>query len=94
MTDRVTLVKKNGQRFADLRASVQKGKIFTNDPNIPIEEGDEFVRQLPSGVTETFTVTDAGFMQGIHGIPSHYQTTVRKNSAPTRPDVPPPSVAV
>ena len=40
--DRVTLVKKNGQRFTDLPASVQSSQIFTDNPNIPIEDGDQF----------------------------------------------------
>jgi hypothetical protein len=85
MTDRVTLVKKDGQRFDNLRASVQSGKIFTDDPKIQIEEGDQFERRIESGVVEAFTVTDAGFQQGLPGIPSHYQSKVRKNSAIPRP---------
>ena len=81
LTDRVTLVKKSGQRFEDIRASVQNGKIFTDDPQVPIEDGDHFERVLPSGVREVFTVVDAGFYQGSHGMPSHYESKVRKGSA-------------
>ena len=81
LSDRVTLVKSDGQRFESIRASVQPGKIFTQDPSIPIEEGDRFERTLPSGITEAFIVTDAGFYQGIGGIPSHYQSSVRKITA-------------
>lgn len=91
LTDRVTLVKKSGQRFEDVRASVQTGKIFTDDPQIPIEDGDHFERILPSGVREVFTVVDAGFFQGSHGMPSHYQSKVRKGGAeptPTSPSAP------
>jgi len=86
MTDRVTLVKKDGQRFENLPASVQSGKkIYTENPKIPIEDGDQFERQLPSGIVETFTVLDAGFQQGFSGMPSHYQSTVRKNTASAAP---------
>ena len=81
LTDRVTLVKKSGERFEDIRASVQNGKIFTDDPQVPIKDGDEFERVLPSGVLEVFTVVDAGFHQGFPGMPSHYQSKVRKGSA-------------
>ena len=85
MNDRVTLVKKDGQRFENLPASVQSGLIFTNDPKIPIEEGDQFERQLPSGIVDVFTVVDSGFQQGLHSIPPHYQSKVRKNTAVSPP---------
>ena len=87
--DRVTLIKQDGQRFEDLRASVQSGRIFTFDPQIPIQEGDQFERRLPSGIVETFTVEDAGFQQGLRGIHSHYQSRVRKNTAPPPASVQP-----
>lgn len=78
----VTLVKKDGRRYEDLPAIVQSKMIFTEDPKIPIEDGDEFIRTLPSGVHERFTVTDAGFMQGFGAVmPAHYQSKVRKSTA-------------
>lgn len=79
--DRVTLVKNDGTRFEDLPASVQSDLIVTYDPRIPIEDGDQFERRLPSGIIEVFTVVDAGFHQRFHSIPSHYQSKVRKNTA-------------
>jgi hypothetical protein len=91
MTDRVTLVKKDGRRFENLSASVQSGKILTDNPKIPIEDGDEFERRLPSGIPEVFTVLDAGFQQGMPGMPSHYQSAVRKSTAVT-PAAPQPHV--
>ena len=81
LNDRVTLVKKDGQRFENLSASVQPGLIFTDNPKIPIEDGDQFERQLPSGIVEVFTVVDSGFQQGLDIIPAHYQSKVRKNTA-------------
>ena len=83
--DLVTLVKKDGQRFENLPASVQSGLILTDNPKIPIEDGDQFERQLPSGIVDVFTVVDSGFQQGLHGIPSHYQSKVRKNTAESPP---------
>ena len=85
LTERVTLVKKDGQRFEDLRAAVQSNLIMTDNPQIPIEDGDQFERQLPSGIVEVFMVVDSGFQQGLHGIPPHYQSKVRKNTAASRP---------
>ena len=79
--DRVTLVKKDGKRFEDLPASVQSGLILTYNPEIPIEDGDQFERQLPSGIVDVFTVVNSGFQQAFHDIPEHYQSKVRKNTA-------------
>ena len=52
LNDRVTLVRKSGQRFEDLPALVESGQIFKHDPKIPIGEGDQFERKLPSGIVE------------------------------------------
>ena len=82
--DRVTLVKKDGQRFENLSASVQTGLILTDNPEIPIEDGDQFERQLPSGIVDVYTVVDSGFQQSFHSIPAHYQSKVRKNTARPR----------
>lgn len=81
MNDRVTLVKKDGRRFEDSPSSVQPNLILTQDPKIPIEDGDQFERQLPSGIVESFLVLDAGFSQDFHGIPAHYQSKVQKRTA-------------
>ena len=83
--DRVTLVKKDGQRFENLSASVQTGLILTDNPEIPIEDGDQFERQLPSGIVDVYTVVDSGFQQSLHSIPAHYQSKVRKNTAESPP---------
>lgn len=84
----VTLVKMDGRRFENLPAIVQSNMIFTEDPKIPIEDGDQFERVLPSGIKESFIVLDAGFQQGFgSAMPSHYQSKVRKSTAatPSRP---------
>ena len=81
LTDRVTLVKKGGERFEKIRASVQSRMILTQDTRIRIEETDTFERTLPSGVVERYIVEDAGFTQGFEGMPSHYQSKVRKITA-------------
>jgi len=88
MQDRVTLIKKDGLKFEGIKASVQRDKIFSNDVNIPIEEGDVFERTLPSGVVERYTILDAGFNEGIGGIKSHYQSEVQKQTKIDPPQQP------
>jgi hypothetical protein len=80
MRDKVTLIKKSGNRVENIRASVQRDKIFTNDPAIPIEDGDVFERTLPNGIVERYDILDARFVSGTGGIPSHYQSAVQKQT--------------
>jgi len=79
LRDRVALVKQDGRRFEDLRASVQSDMIITDDDKLPIEESDTFERMLPSGLLESYTIIDRGFMKGMGSIRSHYQSKVRKS---------------
>lgn len=81
INDKVTLIKADGQIFKDIPASVQSGLILTQNPSIPIEDGDKFERKLPSGVVERFIVFDTGYHNAFHGIPAHYQSKVKKESA-------------
>ncbi|MDO9333897.1 MAG: hypothetical protein Q7T57_05180 [Dehalococcoidales bacterium] len=88
MRDKVTLIKKDGNCFDNIRAFVQSDKIFTDDPTNLIEDGDVFERTLPNGIVERYTILDAGFMQGTVGIKPHYQSVVRKQTKidlPTQP---------
>ncbi len=80
LQDKVTLIKKDGNRFENIRAFVQSDKIFTDDPAIPIEDGDVFERTLLNGIVERYTILDAGYRQGTGGIKSHYQSVVRKQT--------------
>jgi hypothetical protein len=81
----VTLVKRNGQRYDNLRAAVQSKLILTENVEVPIEDGDVFERTLPSGILDAFEVIDAGFHQAFHGMPAHYQSKVEKRSARPKP---------
>jgi hypothetical protein len=76
MRDNIELQKADGRAEPNLRASVQRNRIFTNACRLPIETGDLIVRKLSTGLRETFRVTDPGFKEAFHGIPAHYQMTV------------------
>ncbi len=80
LQDKVTLIKKDGNRFENIRAFVQSDKIFTDDTAIPIEDGDVFERTLLNGIVERYTILDAGYRQGTGGIKPHYQSVVRKQT--------------
>jgi hypothetical protein len=84
MTDRVTLVKADGRRFADIPCAVTRDTITIDDATLPLEEGDRLQRTLPNGLLESYEVLDRGFYTGMYDIPDHYQAKVRKESSPPR----------
>lgn len=81
MNERVTIIKRNGERYENVAASVQRDKVFTERADVPVEEGDTIERKLPNGVVEQFVVEDPGFMVAIGGFPDHYQMNVRLATA-------------
>jgi hypothetical protein len=87
MNDVVTLVKPDGTRLENNRASVQRDRIMVFDSSLIIDEGDTIERERPGGSVERYTVLDTGYSNEFHGIPAHYNLDVRKETA--LPRVPP-----
>ncbi len=81
LTDTVTLIKENGTTHENVRAGVQLKMILIADVSLPVEAGDKIKRVLPSGVEETFIVTDPGFHQKFHSIDAHYQVRFKREGA-------------
>ena len=78
LTDRVTLVQKDSLKFENIRAGVNSGSILIADISLPIEAGDEIKRALPSGLEETFVITEPGFQQAVLDFDAHYQIQYSK----------------
>ena len=72
LTDVVSLVKVNGQRYDNIKALVQYKLVFIVDASLPIEEGDRITRELPNGLVESYLVLDRGFYSAIQGMDAHY----------------------
>jgi hypothetical protein len=68
------------------KAMVQSKTIFIPNDQVPIEPNDVIERTIPSGVVERYIVEDPGFINRIHGIPSHYQVKARREGVVTRAD--------
>src|SRR5437667_8841633 len=81
MKDKVTLVKQNGVRTENIKASVQREKIITFDSSINVEEGDYIERVLPTGRIERYLVIDTGYSPGLDQIPPSYHMRVRKETS-------------
>jgi DNA-dependent RNA polymerase auxiliary subunit epsilon len=88
MNDTVTLLKSNGYKIENIKASVQTNKIFIDDPSLPIEEGDRIIRTLPNKLTETYIVVDRGYHEAFEGIEAYYQVKVRKEMNASQPSLP------
>lgn len=82
MTDTVTLMKQDGAIFEEIKASVQKNKIFISRSDFLIESGDFIQREMSNGGKETYEVIDPGFHEKFHDIPAGYQMDVRKLGLP------------
>ncbi|UYY98730.1 hypothetical protein OJ967_25860 [Peribacillus frigoritolerans] len=81
LNDKVTLEKKNGEVFQDIKANVQPELIFIGDSTLHIEEGDRVIRQLSNGRTEGYIVNSSDFYEKEFAFPAHYQLKVRKETA-------------
>jgi len=82
MNDKVSLVKKSGERVDNIQASVQAKIIFIDRSDILIETGDFIQRKMSNGGEETYEVLDPGFHEEIFGISAHYQMTHKKLGLP------------
>lgn len=80
LNDTVSLIKQDGSRTDNIRASVQRDRIITFNSEIPIEEGDVYERSLPSGYKERYVILDSGYRSGAMGMPPSYQSIVRKQT--------------
>lgn len=78
MTDTVSVLKKNGDRFDGIKANVKPDKISIIGSEPLIECGDLIQRKMSNGGEETFEVIDPGFREKIRGIPARYEIGVNK----------------
>ncbi|TPL79862.1 hypothetical protein FJ950_26975 [Mesorhizobium sp. B2-3-14] len=83
MTDKLSLIKKDGSLFRDnIPGLVTEKQITTFAQDLPIEQGDHFLRKLPSGLVEDFVVDNPRFFGGLPGIEPHYQVKVMRSNLP------------
>ena len=81
MRDQIVVVKPDGSRSGRLRASLQPTKALFQSPDVPVEDGDTLIRELPDGRSEEYLVVDSGFRHAIGSFPDHYQSKIKKKSA-------------
>lgn len=82
LTDTVLLIKQDGTRVENIKASVQSKKIFIDRSDILIEPSDLIQRKMSNGGEETYQVIDPGFHEKLFNIPAGYQITHKKLGLP------------
>ncbi len=88
---KVSVVKPSGQRIENVDANVQSNMIFFNDPDLPLEAGDVVEHTRGGGITDKFEIIDPGYMAGMEGIPSHFQSKIKRWQAPQAAPTPTPT---
>jgi len=82
MTDTVKVLSQSGEIVENVKASVQKNKIFILRSDILIKNRDLVQRTMSNGAEETYEVIDPGFHEKFHDIPAGYQMDVKKLGIP------------
>ena len=81
LQDQVTIIHKDGTKHEGIRATVQRGKVLTDDVSVPILTGETLERLLPSGQRDIFSITDVHLTKGMGGIPDFYEIFVEREGA-------------
>lgn len=93
--DSLILIKQNGDRYEDIRGSVQGQRVFIFRGDILIEAGDTLVRKMSNGGEETMRVLDPSFFERGAGSGPHYQMKVEKiPKAAITPVAPPTATSI
>jgi hypothetical protein len=90
LRDRVTVVTRSGERFPNVRASVQKNKVIIGDVRLPIHEGDVIERALPNGSLEQHVILQIDYAHGA--VAQFFTCHTRKEGAIPRANPTPSSV--
>jgi methionine synthase II (cobalamin-independent) len=81
-TDTVSILKKDGTKIEDIKASVGSNQIGITRNDIVIESDDIVQQNLSNGSVVTYKVIDPGFQEAFHGIPAGYVMKVKKLGLP------------
>ncbi len=82
MTDTVKVLSQSGKIIENVKASVQKNKIYIQRSDIMIESRDLVQRTMSNGAEETYEVIDPGFQEKFHDFPAGYAMDVKKLGIP------------
>lgn len=80
MNGTISIVKQDGRRWDNIQAAIMKESIGHERTDIPVEEGDLYLRELPNGLVDTFVVIDSGFFSHPE-FGTYYRSKVKKKTS-------------
>lgn len=80
LKDRVSWIRKDGEKQDNILALIQKNQIFMDDLSLKIEEGYKIARVLPNGIEELYSIICIDYISGFDGI-DHMEIDVQKETA-------------
>jgi len=85
MTNKISLIKKNGERVDNIFALVQGKKILVDDISLKIKEGNKIQRVLPNGMEENYIITNIKYsiselFQGMENVTIYVQKETQIDS--------------
>lgn len=81
MNETVTVIHTDGTRHENVRALVQKNKIFIADATLPLSVGDLIERNLPSGQLDIFRSTNVHLWTGMGSFSSYFEINYEREGA-------------
>jgi RIP homotypic interaction motif len=81
LTDEVQIQNAAGQITGPHKCAIAKDKITIFDEKLDVTDGDKAFRPLPNGKAEQYDIQDVQFSNSFHGIPAHFDLTVRRKGS-------------
>lgn len=82
ITDRVTVMAKDGKTYTDIPALVEVENdmiyVIINGTDIPICRGDKISHRTPKGADEIFIVVNSSLQSGTEESPAYYKLRVSR----------------
>ena len=82
--DTVYIEKPSGERSGPYKTSIGSNNGFSASifaATLDVEEGWKLIRPLPNGKDELFTILEANYSPGLHGIPPHWTLKLKKEAS-------------
>jgi len=78
LIDNITVLKRNGELYQDIKANVEKDRILILQLDVPVGMGDIVQRHLSDGPDEVYEVLDPGYHRAYVDLPAGYLMKTRR----------------
>jgi hypothetical protein len=78
LTDKVLILKADGTEIGPYECAFDGSSCTIFDESLDVDEGDDVLRALPNGKTETHKILEVRYTARFHGIPAAYELALQK----------------